>query len=222
MGIEHDSSAARDEILGRIRGALGERRASTPPAVHERPAATTTRPERVARFRAELEAVGGHVHLAADTAAASALLAGLAERLGIAELGLSDDPLVRAVAAPLERVTGFDGWTHRPRLFASDAGLSTAQHGIAETGTLALRSSAERHRLVSLVPPIHIALLPVERLVDGLDEVLAACGTPSGQPDRCVSFITGPSRTGDIEMQLVIGVHGPRELHVLLIDRVHP
>src|SRR6185503_17060568 len=107
----------------------------------------------------------------------------------------------------------------RAALLAAELGVSCAQWGIAETGTLVLESARERHRLVSLLPPVHVALLPSARLLGTLGEALAALRTSIGGPaSRTITFITGPSRTADIELTLVVGVHGPRELHVLLHD----
>lgn len=218
---EVDPGAAREAVLARIRGALGPRAARAVPATLARPRTSSTRAERVERFRSELEAVGGHVRVVADLAAARAALAELAATLELRTLALSDHPLVRACCASLAGVETFDGWDDRQRLFACDAGLSSAQQAVAETGTLVLESSAERHRLVSLVPPIHLAVVPARSIVDGLDQALAAVRNGGEErPPRCVSLITGPSRTGDIEMKLVVGVHGPRELHVIVIEEV--
>ena len=100
-------------------------------------------------------------------------------------------------------------------LFACDAGVTGAQYGIAETGTLVLESHQERHRLASLVPPVHIALLEAVNLRQTLGEVLALLDKDLS---RVVTFITGPSRTSDIELTLAIGVHGPAELYVIVID----
>jgi L-lactate dehydrogenase complex protein LldG len=94
-------------------------------------------------------------------------------------------------------------------------GVTTAEAGFAESGTLVVRSGPGRPRMASLVPEVHVALLRV----DDLHRSLAhwAEGRSGGIPDAAnVVFITGPSRTGDIEQQLNLGVHGPRELHVVL------
>lgn len=100
-------------------------------------------------------------------------------------------------------------------LFTVDVGITSAQAGIAETGTLILDSSKERNRLVSLVPPIHIAILDASKIVLTLGEALAALQSgPELSP--AITFITGPSRTADIELTLTLGVHGPQELHVII------
>ncbi|HEX2269069.1 MAG TPA: LUD domain-containing protein [Pyrinomonadaceae bacterium] len=100
-------------------------------------------------------------------------------------------------------------------LFKYDAGITMAQAGIAETGTLVLDSSVERNRLVSLVPPVHIAILDASRIYQTLGETLAALQNGE-QVSPAITFITGPSRTADIELTLAIGVHGPQELYVIV------
>lgn len=100
-------------------------------------------------------------------------------------------------------------------LFKYDVGITRVQAGIAETGTLVLDSSVERNRLVSLVPPVHIAVLNASHLYRTLGETLAALQR-SGEVSSAITFITGPSRTADIELTLAIGVHGPQELYVIV------
>ena len=103
----------------------------------------------------------------------------------------------------------------RSDLFAYDVGVTGAQAGIAETGTLVLDSSVERNRLVSLVPPVHIAILNASQIYPTLGETLSAL--QSGEEvSPAITFITGPSRTADIEFTLAIGVHGPQELYVII------
>jgi len=100
-------------------------------------------------------------------------------------------------------------------IFRFDVGITTAQAAIAETGTLVLDSTYERHRLVSLVPPVHIAIVAASRICETLGDALTLLRTgPEISP--AVTFITGPSRTADIELTLAIGVHGPQELYVII------
>jgi L-lactate dehydrogenase complex protein LldG len=100
-------------------------------------------------------------------------------------------------------------------IFAFDVGISTAQAAIADTGTLVLDSARERHRLVSLVPPVHIAIIDASTIFQTLGEALAFIHR-NGDISPAVTFITGPSRTADIELTLAIGVHGPQELYVIV------
>jgi L-lactate dehydrogenase complex protein LldG len=95
-------------------------------------------------------------------------------------------------------------------------GITGALAGLADTGSLALPSGPGRGRLASLLPPVHIALLPAASLYPNMAAFLAAHPGVVRQASNLV-FITGPSRTADIEQVLTLGVHGPRELHVVLI-----
>ena len=87
--------------------------------------------------------------------------------------------------------------------------------GIAETGTLVLESARERSRLLSLVPPIHVAVLSTRCICESLGDALARVRQGAS---HAITFITGPSRTSDIELTLVVGVHGPQTVHVLLLE----
>jgi L-lactate dehydrogenase complex protein LldG len=96
-------------------------------------------------------------------------------------------------------------------------GITSADYGLAETGTLVMIASPQEARLVSLLPPVHIAVLPAKRLLTGLDELYSLHPKPAAATSSMV-FITGPSRSADIEMILVRGVHGPRVVHVIFVD----
>jgi L-lactate dehydrogenase complex protein LldG len=93
------------------------------------------------------------------------------------------------------------------------AGVSRALYGLADTGSVVLASSPEEPRARSLLPPVHISLLDEDRILPGLAELFEAVGDdlPSA-----LAIVTGPSRSGDIEQTLVVGVHGPGEVHVVL------
>lgn len=95
-------------------------------------------------------------------------------------------------------------------------GITSADYALADTGTLVMLSSAEEARMISLLPPAHIALVPEERILSSLDELLAILPRPAEQTSSMV-LITGPSRTGDIEQILVRGVHGPGEIHIVVV-----
>ena len=100
-------------------------------------------------------------------------------------------------------------------LFEYEVGITGGQLGIAETGTLVLDSSVERNRLVSLVPPVHIAVLDASRIYPTLGDALSFLQS-GDEVSPAITFITGPSRTADIELTLAIGVHGPQELYVII------
>jgi L-lactate dehydrogenase complex protein LldG len=95
-----------------------------------------------------------------------------------------------------------------------DAGVSEAAWGLAETGSVVLASSPEEPRAASLLPWVHISLLREDRILPGLDELFDAVG---GDPPSALAIVTGPSRSADIEQTLTVGVHGPGEVHVVLL-----
>jgi L-lactate utilization protein LutC len=93
------------------------------------------------------------------------------------------------------------------------AGVSQALYGLADTGSVVLAASPEEPRSRSLLPAVHISLLAEDRILPGLAELFEAVGDalPSA-----LAIVTGPSRSADIEQHLVVGVHGPGEVHVVL------
>jgi L-lactate utilization protein LutC len=97
-----------------------------------------------------------------------------------------------------------------------DLGITSADFALADTGTLVMFSSVEEARLISLLPPVHVAVVPRQKLLSGLDELFALNPEPARRSSSMV-LITGPSRTADIEQILVRGVHGPGEIHVVLL-----
>ncbi len=98
----------------------------------------------------------------------------------------------------------------------SDIGITSAEYAMADTGALVVLASAQECRLVSLLPVIHITVLGVDRILTGLDELFTLMPDPGALSSSMV-FIGGPSRTADIEQILTLGVHGPRELHLVLV-----
>lgn len=196
--------------------------------------------ELLARFSAELEAVAGVVHRAAP-AGIPALVARIARERQLSRvvtwsepaLGLPD--LVAHLRA--EGLEVEDGSPHlgrpatseavetiRRRLDRGEVGLTGADYAVADSGSLVLVSGPGKGRLVSCLPLVHVAILRPGQLVAGLAEVgvlleaLHRQAPPADFPSS-VTFITGPSRTADIELSLTRGVHGPKELHVICLER---
>jgi len=148
------------------------------------------------QFKESVESVAGHCIISTDVT----------------------DTLNRILAElKTERVASSDNPPNAQEIFGFDVGISNAQAGIAETGTLVLDSARERHRLVSLVPPVHIAIIKASAIVETLGEALALLRNDK-EISPAITFITGPSRTADIELTLAIGVHGPQQLYVI-VDR---
>lgn len=111
----------------------------------------------------------------------------------------------------------------RKYFIKADIGISGANLAVAESGTLVIISNEGNARLVTTLPPVHIALITTEKFVETLEQAItltkALIPASSGMKvTSYISFITGPSRTTDIEKELVIGVHGPQELHIIILD----
>lgn len=96
----------------------------------------------------------------------------------------------------------------------ADAGVSTAVYGLADTGSVVLTASADEPRARSLLPAVHVSLLSEDRILPDLATLFATLGDdlPSA-----LAIVTGPSRSADIEQRLAIGVHGPGEVHLVLL-----
>ena len=106
----------------------------------------------------------------------------------------------------------------KPELFAAvDAAVTSAYGGIAETGTVILWPDAHEPRAMSLVPPIHIVLLEKSRIYNSLTEAMQIQNwTLTGMPSNVI-LVSGPSKSADIEQTMTYGVHGPKELIVILV-----
>jgi len=105
----------------------------------------------------------------------------------------------------------------KERVFNVDAGITSAAGAIAETGALILWPTEKEPRLMSIVPPIHIAVLKADTIHNSLSEVMQTENWPAKMPSNVV-LVSGPSKTADIEMTLAFGVHGPKELIVLILE----
>lgn len=97
-------------------------------------------------------------------------------------------------------------------------GITGCFCAVAETGTLMLLSGPETFSSAALLPETHIAIVPVSRIVGSMEEAFALALKERGELPRATNFISGPSRTGDIEQTIVLGAHGPYRVHVILVD----
>ncbi len=174
------------------------------------------------RFLEELEALGGHGKRVKDMAEAREHILELAKereakllvRWDVDELEelSADEPLEKAGT---EVAIWRDLEDFREIAANADIGLSTAEWAIAETGSLVLAGGPGKGRTVTLLPPTYIAVVPVERLLRTTTEAFGKYSGGNLPANLC--FHTGPSRSGDIEMSLAIGVHGPGDVHVILV-----
>ena len=128
-----------------------------------------------------------------------------------------DDAAAREIAEALVPFGPFNltsGTEVRGGSAAVTAGFRTAEAAIAETGTIVETSAGGKTLLPGLIADVHVSIVRVASLVARMEEALAAC---TADPPRNVSFLSGPSRTGDIEQTLTVGAHGPRKAIALLL-----
>lgn len=218
----------REQILRTIREGLQQ--AVLPEARLELPINHAPRAAaNVDTFIAELTRIAGRVirvntaREAAQTVADLCLERGWQEALAWALDEIACEGLAESLAQAGVQVIQDD--TAGPRALAHiPVGLTGAEAALAESGTLVLRKRPRRSALASLLPPVHIALMPTSRIVpdivsyfEGLADAAATIRDTSN-----LVFISGPSRTGDIEQVLTLGVHGPKELIVILWDDTKP
>ena len=209
--------STRDAVLARVRRALG-RNAGAPPAG---PPVRLAQPvvdveTRVAMFCSALGKLAGRPYVAASQNDAREYVAKILEgKRGIA----SNAAVLRDIGiTSLPDVTSgvTDKAALRELCAQSGVGLTGADYALADTGSMVMLSSAEEARMISLLPPVHVAIVRRERLLSGLDELLTLLPQPAEQTSSMV-LITGTSRTADIEQILVRGVHGPGEVHAVVV-----
>ncbi len=215
------SESARAAILGRLRAAGADG------AAPQRAAAATqgecgSHEEKIERFSTLMTAVHGEVHRTTSAQWRATLAQVLAAHAARNVLYAPDTPLGQALessdALPQRIPYAASVEAFKPTLFNEvEAAVTTARAAIAATGSLVLWPSAEEPRLMSLVPPLHVAVLAADRLYDSLEQLMNEEGWAAGMPTNAL-LISGPSKTADIEQTLVFGVHGPKALAVLLVE----
>lgn len=218
-------AAGRDSFLQRVHDALKANRAGEGTALPERGQVGYQGAgiEPAARFCQELATAGGTAYRVADGAAAVAQVVDLVRARSAKRVLLGSGtfldridltPRLRELGVDITHVAELDAATCKQPMFAADIGISGVDFLVAETGSLVVRTSRDEPRSLSLLPPVHIAVADKSQLIPDLFDLFphVEAGLPS-----CLTLITGPSKTGDIELRLVTGVHGPGEVHVVLI-----
>lgn len=173
-------------------------------------------------FAIELERVGGKAYLVADLEEARKTLQQIGRETGAGASVRWATPLAEALEP---QATVIDATLPRQQArtlcLSASIGITEADHALADSGTLVLESGGGRSRMVSLLPPVHVALLPESRILENLGALVDRYKDGDGllrlAAMSCLSFITGPSRTADIEQTLTVGVHGPQAVHVLVV-----
>lgn len=108
----------------------------------------------------------------------------------------------------------------RPPVNEDLVGITGCFCAVAETGTLMLLSGPDTFASAALLPETHIAIVPKARIVAGIEDAFALAKSERGELPRATNFISGPSRTGDIEQTIVLGAHGPYSVHVILVNTI--
>jgi L-lactate dehydrogenase complex protein LldG len=236
-------TSARDTILGRIREAL---RVPAPLPHMTSHAAETAAPsgpkslailplevarpwlpdggdtpaERIALLSDNLGKLRAEVHRVADPAAAAETVARIAAERSWQRVAWHGHEAVEPIAAHLDcEMCRVDGGDFDKNLLEScDAGITACDAAVAQTGSILVSSGTCGGRALSILPHVHVVILMADQVVgtlsDAFDLVRNRFG---GRMPSMLSFITGPSRTGDIERILVLGAHGPKELLVILV-----
>lgn len=173
-------------------------------------------------FRVKAEGVGAEVFRFPNRHEALEFLLGFmaGEGVGIREGGgalWAEGPFLEGVDRQQlsARVPGLSFDISRDAASACRIGISEAEWALADTGSLVADQAAVEQRLVSSLPPIHVALLAVDRIIADKRALFSRMSPASS---RYIAFITGPSRTADIERVLTIGVHGPKRLVIIVVD----
>lgn len=178
--------------------------------------------ERIAVFTERMQAVRGEVHRIARDAWTRWMVENLPGR-GLHRALIGRSPLAEQFANAADAHFDITRYTQpiehwKAGLFNDvDFALTDARGGLAESGSLVLWPDAQEPRLMSLVPPVHIAVLDAHRLYENFADLLAAEDWSSRMPTNAL-LISGPSKTADIEQTLAYGIHGPKQLITLLIE----
>ena len=239
----------KDDFLAHVRRSLGRPETGEPATPYHRleekladleaRAASTrqrleeNRLELADRFADTARLRNWNLFRTADPEEAIGYIVELCQRLDAAQVARSDQPVfanltidpalngagIRSVTVAQDEASSRQQL--RTQIVGSAVGITGADYAVAETGSVVILPRKGLSRLVSLVPPVHVAIVRLEELVETLDDVFLfrrlEYHRNGGEMGSYLNFITGPSRTADIEMKLVVGVHGPREVHLVLL-----
>lgn len=171
------------------------------------------------QFMAALTAVYGEPHLTDSLADATSKLGQILADLGAERVIINDEAPLAGLDLPVRwphiswHVAGQTGGDLRAFAAEADVGISGAAAALAETGSVVITSGPGRSRVATLFPPVHIVLLPASAITADLFTYTAA---RKGSLPASLTFISGPSKTADIEQTMAIGVHGPKRFIVIL------
>jgi L-lactate dehydrogenase complex protein LldG len=214
---------ARDRILQRLRSA-GTHQTVVPDAPAPTPLEPLDRSAKTERLMTLMAAMRTEIHLVTADGWVSKLKE-LARARGWKQLLYGPEaplgaPIEAALAAEADGLPDLVGYrepveTFKDALFQIDVGVTSALGGLADTGAIVLWPTQQEPRLLSLVPAVHVAVLDADTIYDSFSEMMRAENWAAGMPTNAL-LISGPSKTADIEFTLVFGVHGPKELILLI------
>jgi L-lactate dehydrogenase complex protein LldG len=213
--------SARDRILGRVREALGR---TGPVAAHDlvaidaklrnhpRGPLPSMKWEPLTQFRARCLALSSTVDEVKSLADVPGAVSRYLSANGLPTVGVCWPELASLSWAG-------SGLSIEARTVRAEdlVGITGVYCALAETGTLMLLSSPTTHAATSLLPETHIALVPASRIVPCMEDAWDLLRSERGTLPRQVAFVSGPSRTADIEMTLVLGIHGPYRVHIIIL-----
>ncbi|KON75081.1 lactate utilization protein C [Cellulosimicrobium cellulans] len=218
--------SARDDVLARVRAALGGSTAtgsaasgSVPRAYRERGDLAPGSPEAVDVLVDRLVDYRAHVHVAATASEVATVVGDLLADAGsvVVPPGLDDAWLDALGAGTVVVPDARDDPRTPEELDRVDAVVTAARVAIADTGTIVLDGEADQgRRAITLVPDLHVCVVRTDQVVETVPEAVRLLAS---HPERPQTWISGPSATSDIELSRVEGVHGPRTLHVILAPR---
>ncbi len=211
---------ARERILTKLRAAQVEALpCPDAPAFYAAP--KEDQATRVERLMLNMKNAMAEVHRCAQAGLGECIARICAEKqVKLLAVGpeLSNEPLCVKLAQQTALLNVTQCRVDQPALFNTvDAGLTLTHGGIAETGTLVLRSGDQSPRLLSLVPPLHIAILDASQVVESLMDMMVREDWAAGLPTNVI-LISSPSKTADIQQTLAYGAHGPKQLVVVLVE----
>ena len=221
-------TSARDNILGRVRHALGKRErdeagidaAQAYIAAHAHGPRPTLPADLVERFMSRSRAMESTIERIADR---SEIPGRVARYLAALQLPAAPAESAPSAGVCWPELAALDwraaGLTMEPRPATGDDQLAVTGVfcAIAETGTMVILSGAETPTANILLPETHVAVVPSERIVGGMEDAFALLRREKGALPRAVNLVSGPSRTGDIEQTIVLGAHGPYRVHILVV-----
>lgn len=216
---------SRDQILNRLYAAQKQTGADAPETVCL-PIEILDKQNKIDKLKTLMEAVRSEVHVVKTEEWVEKLKAILKQKevktllyAPDTDIGKTLDSARADESNHLPELIGYQQEIEhfKDEMFAIDAGITSTQGAIAETGAIILWPSEKEPRLMSLVPPIHIAILDANKIFNTFCEVIQTENWPRKMPTN-ILLISGPSKTADIELVLAFGVHGPKEVVVLILD----